>query len=190
LENPQIRALLEIRKDLEDQLEEIKKRAEKIEEMIGELDSVIGMGSFSSADAVLGGQDATAKDVTEAADSDVPEEPKSIVVLNKTRNLELGTMEVIGPDVTILPAEHALYDIKRGAFARFFVERILGQFQREDRQRVENGELEWSEAFDFEVHAEDGILLQLVIKNFGSSSRLEEIQRTLRWALEKTYRAR
>jgi hypothetical protein len=99
-------------------------------------------------------------------------------------------MAVVGPDVTILPAEHAQYDIKRGAFARFFVERILGQFQREDRQRVENGELEWSEAFDFEVQAEDGILLQLVIRNFGSSSRLEEIQRTLRWALEKTYRAR
>lgn len=188
MENPQIRALLEIRKELEDQLEEIRRRVVKIEEMIGELDSVIGMGSFSSADAVLGGQDTTAKDMAE--DSDMPEEPKSIVVLNKTRDLELGTMEVIGPDVTILPAEHALYDIKRGAFARFFVERILGEFQREDRQRVENGELEWSEAFDFEVHAEEGILLQLVIKNFGSSSRLEEIQRTLRWALEKTYRAR
>ena len=188
MENPQIRALLELRKNLEDQLEEGRKRVVKIEEMIGELDSVIGMGSFSSAGAVLGGQDTPSKDATE--DSDVPEEPKSIVVLNKTRDLELGTMEVIGPDVTILPAEHAVYDIKRGAFARFFVERILGQFQREDRQKVENGELEWSEAFDFEVHAEDGILLQLVIKNFGSSSRLEEIQRTLRWALEKTYRAR
>jgi len=190
LENTQIRALLEIRKDLEDQLEEFRNRIEKIEEMIEELDSVIGMDSFSSAEAILGGNDTAAKDTTEAAYDDVPEEPKTIIVLNKARNLELGTMEVIGPDVTILPAEHALYDIKRGAFARFFVERILGQFQREDRQKVENGELEWSEAFDFEVHAEDGILLQLVIKNFGSSSRLEEIQRTLRWALEKTYRAR
>ncbi|MCK4279805.1 MAG: hypothetical protein KAW94_04455 [Candidatus Thorarchaeota archaeon] len=189
MENPQIRALLEIRKDLEDQLEEFRNRVEKIEGMIEELDSVIGMGSFSSADAVLGGKDTAAKDTTEAAD-DVPEEPNTIVVLNKARNLELGTMAVVGPDVTILPAEHAQYDIKRGAFARFFVERILGQFQREDRQRVENGELEWSEAFDFEVQAEDGILLQLVIRNFGSSSRLEEIQRTLRWALEKTYRAR
>jgi len=190
LENPQIRALLEIRKDLEDQLEEFRSRVEKIEEMIVELDAVIGMGSFSSADAVLGGKDTVAEDTTEPVDDDVPEEPDTILVLNKARDLELGTMEVIGPDVTILPTEHALYDIKRGAFARFFVERILGQFQREDRQRVENGELEWSEAFDFEVHAEDGILLQLIIKNFGSSSRLEEIQRTLRWALEKTYRAR
>ncbi|MGY5861041.1 MAG: hypothetical protein RTU09_01510 [Candidatus Thorarchaeota archaeon] len=190
MENPQIRALLEIRKDMEDQLEELRSRIEKIEQMIEELDSVIGMGSFSSADAVLGGTDTAATETTEAADDDVPEEPNIIVVLNKSRDLELGTMEIIGPDVTILPAVHALYDIKRGAFARFFVERILGQFQKEDRQRVENGELEWGEAFDFEVHAEDGILLQLVIKNFGSSSRLEEIQRTLRWALEKTYRAR
>ena len=190
MENPQIRTLLELRKDLEDQLEELRKRVGRTEEMIDVLDSVIGMGSFSTADAVLGGKDTAAKDTTEAADDDVPEEPNTIVVLNKARNLELGTMEVIGPDVTILPTEHALYDIKRGAFARFFVERILGQFQREDRQRVENGELEWSEAFEFEVHAEDGILLQLVIKNFGSTSRLEEIQRTLRWALEKTYRAR
>ncbi len=158
--------------------------------MIEGLDSVIGMGSFSTAEAVLGGKDTEAQDAIETAADDVPEEPNTIVVLNKARDLELGTMEIIGPDVTILPAEHALYDIKRGAFARFFVERILGQFQREDRQKVENGELEWSETFEFEVHAEDGILLQLVIKNFGSTSRLEEIQRTLRWALEKTYRAR
>ena len=190
MENPQIRALLELRKDLEDQLEELRKRVGRTEEMIETLDSVIGMGSFSTADAVLGGKDATAQDATEAADDDVPEEPNTIIVLNKARDLELGTMEIIGPDITILPAEHALYDIKRGAFARFFVERILGQFQREERQTVENGALAWSETFEFEVHAEEGILLQLVIKNFGSSSRLEEIQRTLRWALEKTYRAR
>jgi hypothetical protein len=188
LENPQIRALLELRKDLEDQLEELRRRVGRTEEMIEGLDSVIGMGSFSTAEAVLGGKDTAAPDAAEA--DDVPEEPNTIVVLNKARDLELGTMEIIGPDVTILPAEHALYDIKRGAFARFFVERILGQFQREDRQKVENGELEWSETFEFEVHAEDGILLQLVIKNFGSTNRLEEIQRTLRWALEKTYRAR
>jgi hypothetical protein len=110
--------------------------------------------------------------------------------MNKPGDLELATIELESQNLTVTPASHAIYDIKRGAFARFFVERILGQFQQEDRHRVENGEIEWEQAFDFEVQADEGVLQQIVIRNYGEGNRLSEIQNTLRWALEKIYRAR
>jgi hypothetical protein len=110
--------------------------------------------------------------------------------MNKARDLLLATMEVTETEIKVTPAPHASYDIKRGAFARFFLERILGQFQQEDRHRVENEEIEWEDAFDFEVKADEGILTGITIRNYGGEPRLEEIQKALRWALEKIYRQR
>ncbi|MFX0108499.1 MAG: hypothetical protein ACFE7R_09465 [Candidatus Hodarchaeota archaeon] len=183
MENPEIRLLLELRRELEEELEEIREKIAKIEAYVQALDSIIGVRSFTTADAAITD---TSRGTAEAA----TERPSSIQIMNKARDLELATIAIDDQDLTITPAQHALYDIKRGAFARFFVERILGQFQQEDRHRVENEEISWEEAFDFEVRAEDGILQEVIIRNFGDDNRLGEIQRAVRWALEKTYRAR
>ncbi|MFW9846617.1 MAG: hypothetical protein ACFFD6_07710 [Candidatus Thorarchaeota archaeon] len=191
MENPEIRVLLELRKELDEQLAELREKADRVESYIQALDSIIGVSSFTTADSAIAAA-ATAgvlESREEAAESAV-DEPRTIQVMNKPGDLELATIDIDRQSLTIIPADHAIYDIKRGAFARFFVERILGQFQQEDRLKVEAGEIEWEQAFDFEVQAEDGVLQQIVIRNYGESNRLGEIQNTLRWALEKIYRAR
>lgn len=195
LEDPRIRTLLELRKDLEEEIDRLRDRADKLESFIQALDATIGAGSFATADTALGrtAEVPAAVPTAKVARPTPPaarEPPKSIIVMNKARDLELARIEISDRDLKIIPAAHASYDIKRGAFARFFVERILGLFQQEDRHRVENEEIEWDDAFDFEVRAEDGILDEVVVKNYGGESRLAEIERALRWALEKTYRAR
>jgi hypothetical protein len=189
LEDNQIRLLLELRKQLEDQIDELQQGITNLESMLQKLDTVIGSGSFTTADRISGTS-------VEATPSDIPtEEPpadgiKSIVIRSKDRDLDLATIEVLGSDLKVIPEDHAIYDIKRGAFARFFVERILGKFQQDDRHNVENGSMSWEEAFDFEVHADESILEEIIIRNYGGDERLSEIQRTLRWALDKIYRAR
>ena len=110
--------------------------------------------------------------------------------MNKSGDLEMATVEVIEQNLRIVPADHAVYNITRGAFARFFIQEILGKFQQEDRLRVESGEISWDDTFDFEVKSDDKILDEVIVKNFGDEARLEEIQRTLRWTLEKIYKAR
>ena len=111
-------------------------------------------------------------------------EPRSILIMNKAGDLELATIEVLDQNLRIVPADHAVYNITRGAFAKFFIQEILGKFQEEDRLRVENKEIEWDDTFDFEVKSEDKNLDEVVVTNYGSEVRLEEIQRTLRWALD------
>ncbi len=189
LENSDIQLLLNIRTKLNEEVDRLRDMIARLEEHIETLDGQIAKASFTTADAALS--------KTPRADAPIPisspaktTEPQSIVIMNKAGKLELGIFEVIEQTIRFLPAEGAVYDITRGAFARFFVERILGKFQQEDRHRVENGEIEWEDAFDFEVHAEDNILGEMIIRNYGDENRMKEIQSTLRWALEKTYSAR
>jgi hypothetical protein len=193
LEDPRIRTLLDLRKELDEELEKLRERTEKLEAYIQALDVSIGTNSFATADTALGRPAEIARPVAKGpvvAPAAAPEQPRSMLIMNKARDLELATIEIQDHDLRIVPAPHASYDIKRGAFARFFVERILGLFQQEDRHRVENEEIVWEDAFDFDVRAEDGILQEVVVKNYGGEARLAEIERALRWALEKTYRAR
>lgn len=187
--DPQIRVLLELRTQLGEEVDRLRERIEQLEEFIQALDSTISNGSFATADVAMEAS-VIAPEMTPTETLATTGEPRNIVVLNKPGDLELATIEVIENSLRIIPADHAVYNITRGAFARFFVQDILGKFQQEDRHRVENDELEWDDAFDFEVKSDDKILDEIIIKNFGDESRLGEIQRTLRWTLEKIYRAR
>ena len=186
MSDPKIPIFLELRKELEAELEELEERREQLREFIKVIDEVISSGSFSTADTALGAEITPAEEMQ----PEPVEELRSVMLMNKERDLELASLEITGNEIRVIPAAHALYDIKQGAFARFFVERILGKFQEEDRKKVESGDITWDDAFDFEVKSDDGILEEIVIRNYGSEERLSEIQRALRWALEKTYRAR
>lgn len=186
MEDSSIRILLALRKELEEDLEDLREREDKLQSYINTLNTLIGSTSFTTAEVAL----ETSSDSVPTPPTRAAEFPQTITVTGKDRDLDLATIEVDENDLRIIPSEHAIYDIKRGAFARFFVEKILGQYQQEDRHRVENGEIGWDDAFDFEVKAEDGILQEVIIRNYGDEGQLQEIQRTLRWALEKVYRKR
>ncbi|TFG33801.1 hypothetical protein EU527_06580 [Candidatus Thorarchaeota archaeon] len=184
---PEIQVLLNIRTELSKEIDRLKDMIARLEQHIETLDAQIARSSFTTADAVLPAASRTTPPPEREMSTS---ETQSITLVNKAGNLELGTIEILEQSLRVIPAEHAIYDITRGAFARFFVERILGKYQQEDRHRVENGEIEWDDAFDFEVKAEDNILDEMIIRNFGDESRFLDIQNALRWALEKTYSAR
>jgi len=191
VENPDIQFLLNIRTKLNEEIDRLRDMIARLEEHIENLDAQIARASFTTADAALA-KSPSVEGSTPTKPSAETTEPQSIVLTNKAGKLELGILEISEQTMRFLPAEHAVYDITRGAFARFFVERILGKFQQEDRRRVESGEIEWEDAFDFEVLHDvgDNILGEMIIRNCGDENRMKEIQSALRWALEKTYSAR
>jgi len=189
VENPEVRALLELRTQLGEELDRLKERIEQLEEFIQALDTTIGKGSFTTA-AVAIESTKRAPTLTPTETLAASGEPRNILIMNKSGDLEMATVEVMEQNLRIVPADHAVYNITRGAFARFFIQEILGKFQQEDRLRVESGEISWDDTFDFEVKSDDKILDEVIVKNFGDEARLEEIKRTLRWTLEKIYRTR
>jgi hypothetical protein len=184
MSNPDIQVLLKIRTELNAEVDRLKDMIVRLEDHIGSLDAQIARGSFVTADSAPSG---TPPAPTPAEET---EEVQTITITNKAGDLELAMVEILEGSMRIIPAEHAVYDITRGAFARFFIDRILGKYQEEDRHRVENGEIEWDDAFEFDMKQEDNILDEMIIRNIGNEARQKEIQNALRWALEKTYSAR
>ncbi len=184
-----IPVLLELKKNLEEELEDLRHRIQQIEGFIEALTAIIISKSFATADASLSETDPTESVPTKPERTTIPES-RSVMLYDYSRKLVLATLDITKNEIRAIPSERASYDIKKGAFARFFVERILGKFQKEDRTKVEEGSLTWEDAFDFEVKAEDGILEEIVIRNYRSEARLKEIERSLRWSLEKTYSAK
>ena len=187
--SPNVRELLDLRTKLEEEIEKLRESIDRLEEFMQVLDATIGKASFATADSALGASD-QAPEILPAEAIDTTGEPRSILVMNKAGDLELATIEVIDQTLRIIPADHAVYNITRGAFAKFFLKDILGSFQEEDRVKAENKEIDWEDTFDFELKSDDNNLDEIVITNFGPEARLEEIQRTLRWALDKIYRPR
>jgi hypothetical protein len=182
VERPEVRVLVQLRAELGREIEDLRERVATLEEYVEALDTIIGQGSFATADAAM-------KATREAVSPSAPE-PQTIVLTDKGGTMELATMEVVEQTIRVIPVEHAIYDIKRGAFATFFVDKILGGFHAEDKARAESKEIKWEDAFDYNIVADDGILEEIVIRNYGTDARLNEIRRALQWALEKTYAAR
>ncbi|MFW9810878.1 MAG: hypothetical protein ACFFF9_00315 [Candidatus Thorarchaeota archaeon] len=187
--SPNIQVLLDLRTKLEEEIDRLRESIDRLEEFIQVLDVTIGKASFVTADTALGMPEQS-PELTPTEEIETTGEPRSILVMNKAGDLELATIEVIDQNLRIVPADHAVYNITRGAFAKFFLKEILGKFQEEDRLRAENKEIDWDDTFDFELKSEDNNLDEILITNYGPESRLEEIQRTLRWALDKIYRPR
>ncbi len=193
MEDKTVRTLLALRQDMDKELTRLRERIMEVEEFIRALDAVIGARSFATADTTVQAP-TTARQHTGTATPTTPQIttagegfPRTIPIMSRDKKLLLATMEVHPDRIVILPAPDAMYDIKRGPFARFFMERILGGFQQEDRHAVETGLLEWDDAFSFDVSADDGVLKEVLIRNYHDEARVAEIERTLRWALEKIY---
>ena len=185
MSNPDVQVLLKIRTELNAEIDRLKDMIARLEEHVGDLDAQIARGSFVTADSAVPSRESPVP-----SPAPETEEVQTITITNKAGNLELAMVEILEDSMRIIPAEHAVYDITRGAFASFFLDRVLGKYTEEDRHRVENGEIEWDEAFEFEMKQEDNILDEMIIRNVGDEAKQKEIQNALRWALEKTYSAR
>jgi len=87
--------------------------------------------------------------------------------------------------VRITPAGFIPIDARKAPFRRFFIDRVLRSMQDEDEQAVLHGRLLRKEAISFECQEDRGMLVDLVVRHYGASQRLERIKDALNWALEK-----
>jgi len=69
-------------------------------------------------------------------------------------------------------------------FKRFFIDRILERFVKEDQKRVSLGEISPSEAFSYEIKEDNsGYVEELIIRNYKNERTLRELKRALKWTL-------
>ena len=106
MSNPQIPILLELKKELEEEMQDLRARIRQIEGYIRAIDASITSGSFATADAAIAGTSTPDAAPTPPVTAGVPE-LRSIELFNKARELELATMEVTAQEIRCIPAPHA-----------------------------------------------------------------------------------
>lgn len=114
-------------------------------------------------------------------------EVEPITHIQSRHGVLLAKCNVKGRDVSFDTNPDIDFSIYIPPFESFLVGRVLESMKTTDRNRLEAGEIEVSEALDFSVSSEDDVLRSITVINYGGERRLREIISSVRWTLDKMY---
>jgi hypothetical protein len=97
----------------------------------------------------------------------------------------IANVDADSDSIRITPTGLTPIDTRKAPFRSFFIHRVLRPMQDEDEQSVLRGRLSRKEAIHYECREDGGILIELVVCNYGTPQRLERIKDALNWTLEK-----
>lgn len=191
-------SLAEIKRYLERKLEEVRREEEIVKTLLAIIDEALSSKSFvraselpkkGVAEAELGklGEERVLQ-VREAGrlsarTGEELEEPLQTLTISSRMGEELAKMFVYDDKIVIRFSR--TFHLATQPFQAFFVRKVLEGFKRKDEDLVAQGVKMPGETFDYQIIEENGILKQVIIKNYGSKDNITEIKNTLRWTLNK-----
>lgn len=69
-------------------------------------------------------------------------------------------------------------------FSSFLIRKVLEAMSRADAERVEAGEMEREKALSYDIRYEDGVVREIIVRNYREAARLRELTNSVRWTLE------
>lgn len=155
----------EIKKFLEERIQELKKEKEMLELILSLLES----GVISPKRTV----------------KIEPRPGEKIVPLRGSDGTLLAEMYIGKSEIRIIPFVELSVDIP--PFRQFFIARVLEGIKRKDIDRIERGEIDASKAFDYEIIVDRGIIKEIRLKNIFDERRRMDIKSSAKWTLEKMF---
>ena len=172
LSEEEIKKLLELRGKIEDRIKQLEDEINYFKTILQIIDKLIRQGSITTASTL------------------VQKEEKDYGKLLETREIRskdgnvVGYAEIYEYAIKLKPKEPI--DPEKAPFKRFFKEKILEAFRKEDLEKVKKGELSRDEVLNYEiVKNNEGKVVEILIENYGSDERLREILRSARWTFER-----
>lgn len=155
----------EIKKFLEERIQELKKEKEMLELILSLLES----GVISPKRTV----------------KIEPRPGEKIVPLRGSDGTLLAEMYIGKSEIRIIPFVELSVDIP--PFRQFFIARVLEGIKRKDIDKIERGEIDASKAFDYEIIVDRGIIKEIRLKNIFDERRRMDIKSSAKWTLEKMF---
>lgn len=167
-----LQKLAELRSQIEEKLEALRAEEKLYMDMLAVIDSILKKESFVKAV-----QMPTEGQKEEEAEIRQLKRPKDGAVL--------GTVKITKDQAIITPAPELGLRAEVAPFRSFFVNKILEGYRSQDREDVEEGKLGKDEAFNYDLDIENGLIQKIVIKNYRTQARLNEIINTASWTFSK-----
>lgn len=189
----ELKALAELKKELEERLAKLEKEMEHVKLLLKLTDAALAARSFKPASKLVEAAEAEAAPPAVKATPPSPPTPTppagevlQEIPLRSSQTGELLARMYVGRDfVRIVPADDKSFSIKVPPFNTFFVERILAEMRRKDEEQMLAGLKDEDEVLHFEVRTDGDIIKEIFIGNIKDRNRVREIRSALRWTFER-----
>jgi hypothetical protein len=109
----------------------------------------------------------------------------SIIPIKTSDNKILANTHVTPDELVIIPLEDTILDVETHPFKSFFLGRIIGGMESQDRSDVQNGKIPQNLAISCLVNKDGTRIREILIKNYRQKERVTEIINTVTWAFSR-----
>lgn len=166
--------ILELREWISEEIEKREKEIEKFQQNLRILDSLVKQSSFSKASSLVSNK-ITASNP----------QASSIIPIKTSDNKILANLHLSNDELVIIPQEDIILDAETHPFKSFFIGRIIGGMESQDRLDVQNGKITQNAVISCLVNKDGNKIKEILIKNYGQKERVTEIINTVTWSFSR-----
>jgi len=181
LENERVKRLAEAKSYIQKRIDELESEVELLKLILSVIDTALSRESFTKA-AELPREAPREAPQAPLAEADLGAQVSEAAVTSRDGR-ELARLVVYEKGLVIKPLMDLPVDSP--PLRSFFVAKVLEGYKRKDEELVRAGEILEDEAFDYEVAEEEGLVKEIIVRNYRERRRLDEIRSALRWTLNR-----
>jgi hypothetical protein len=192
-DSEKLKALVNFKKKLEKQLEELDAEMKDLTATLDVVNSVLLEKGFKRGDIkeVKAAKEeepptvhVTVKDESAAEPGAL--EPESVIPLKTMSDEPLAIIYVDKEALHVMPDESKKFSVSTPPFQAFLVERVLAKMQDKDNELVRMRQLTADKMFAYSIVNEGDLIREIILRNVDED-RLKELKSSIRWTFEKMY---
>ena len=177
-----MRDILELREWISEEIEKREREIEKFQQNLRILDSLVKQSSFSKASSLVSSNKQSMQSGQQSIQS---QQTSSVIAIKTPDNKILANAHVTPDELVIIPLEDIILDVETHPFKSFFLGRIIGGMESQDRLDVQNGKISQSLAISCLVNKDGTRIREILIKNYRQKERVTEIINTVTWSFSR-----
>lgn len=170
-----LRDILELREWISEEIEKREKEIDKFRQNLRILDSLVKQSSFSKASSLVSNK----QNVQQS------QQTSSVIPIKTPDNKILANAHVTSDELVIIPSEDIMLDIEMHPFKSFFLGRIIGGMENQDKADVQTGKISQNTAISCLVNKDGNRIREILIKNYRQKERVNEIINTVTWSFSR-----
>jgi hypothetical protein len=171
-----IRDILELREWVSEEIEKREREIDRFQQNLRILDSLVKQSSFSKASSLV----SSSKQSTQPS-----QQISSAIPIKAPDNKILANAHVTPDEIAIITSEDIMLDVEINPFKSFFLGRIIGGMENQDRSDVQSGKIPQNSAISCLVNKDGNRIREILIKNYRQKERVTEIINTVTWSFSR-----
>ena len=178
-----MRDILELREWISEEIEKREREIEKFQQNLRILDSLVKQSSFSKASSLISSNKQSMQSAQQSIQAN--QQISSVIPIKTSDNKILANTHVTPDELVIIPLEDTILDVETHPFKSFFLGRIIGGMESQDRLEIQNGNIPENLAISCLVNKDGTRIREILIKNYRQKERVSEIINTVTWAFSR-----